>query len=88
MTDGNLITGLLDLDVLVADEARRLDLENQLSVDSVRFAFVRRALHDWVELLLVNELINLKSAAVTGVDGHLHTWLHVTGARHDSPNGD
>jgi len=88
MTNRYLIAGFLDLDVLVGDEARRLDLEDQLSVNSVSLALVRWALHNWVELFLVDKLVDLEAADVTRIDGHLHAWLHITGACHDSPHCD
>ena len=50
MSDGYLITWLLDLDVLIGDEARGLDLEEELTVDFVSLALVRGALYDWIEL--------------------------------------
>ena len=51
MTDRYLIAWLLDLDVLVRDEARRLDLEEKLTVYFVCLALVRGALYNWIELL-------------------------------------
>ena len=79
MTDGNLITGLLNFDVLVGDESRRFSLEDQLTVDPVSLALLRWALHDWVEFFSVDELIDLESAAITREDSNLHAWLHITG---------
>ena len=84
MTDGNLVARLLNLDILVGLEARRLDLEDQLTVDTVGLALVRWALHNRVELFLVNELVDFETAAVAGVDRHLHAWPHVTCPRHDT----
>ena len=46
-----LITWLLDLDVLIGDEARRLNLEKELTIYFVSLALVRGALDNWIELL-------------------------------------
>ena len=51
MSDGHLIAWLLDFDVLVGDEARRLNLEEELTVYFVSLALVRRALYNWIEFL-------------------------------------
>ena len=51
MSDGHLIAWLLDLDVLVGDEARRLDLEEELTVYFISLALVRRALNNRIEFL-------------------------------------
>ena len=45
-------------------------------------------MYDWVELFRIDELIDLKTAAVAGENGNLHAWLNVAGARHDSANRD
>ena len=45
-------------------------------------------MYDWVELFRIDELIDLETACVTGEHSHLHAWLNVTGARHDSTNCD
>ena len=51
MTDRYLIAWLLDLDVLVGDEARRLDLEEELTVYFISLALFRGALYNWIEFL-------------------------------------
>ena len=51
VSDGHLVTRLLNLDVLIGEEPRRLDLEDELAVHFVGLALLGRALHDWVELL-------------------------------------
>lgn len=87
MADRNLVARLLNLDVLIGLESRRLNLEDQLTVDAIGLTLIRRALHDRVELFLVNELVNFETAAVAGVDRHLHAWPHVTCPRHDTTHG-
>ena len=51
MSDGHLIAWLLDLDVLIGDEARRLNLEEELTVYFISLALVRRALNNRIEFL-------------------------------------
>ena len=51
MSDGYLIARLLDLNVLVRDEARRFDLEEELTVYFVSLALVRGALYNRIKLL-------------------------------------
>ena len=84
MSDGYLIARLLDLDVLIGDEARGLDLEEELTVDFVGLALVRGALHNGIELLGVDKLVDLKAASIASIDGHLHAWLDVTCTRHNA----
>ena len=50
MSNGYLIARLLDLDVLIGDEARRLDLEEELTIYFVCLALVGGALDNWIEL--------------------------------------
>mmetsp|Transcript_40569 Transcript_40569/g.53217 ORF Transcript_40569/g.53217 Transcript_40569/m.53217 type:complete len:262 (-) Transcript_40569:180-965(-) len=88
MSDRNLIARLLNLDVLVRDEARRLDLEDELSIHFVRLALLARALNDGVKLFGVNQLVNLVAAAVAGVDSHLHAGLDVASSRHNTTHLD
>ena len=84
MSDGYLITWLLDLDVLIGDEARRLDLEEELTVYLVSLALVRRALNNRIEFLRVDKLIDLEATSIASIDGHLHAWLDVTCTRYDT----
>ena len=84
MSDGYLITWLLDLDVLIGDEARRLDLEEELTVYLVSLALVRRALNNRIKFLRVDKLVDLEATSIASIDGHLHAWLDVTCTRYDT----
>ena len=88
VTYRHLVARLLNFDVLVRDEPRRLGLENQLAVDFVRFALLGGALHDRIEFFGVNELIDLKATAIARKDSHLHAGFDITGACYDSTNRD
>jgi len=82
MTDWNLITRLLDFDVLETHEFRRANLHRQLSLDLVVFAFAR-AFQQWHEDLLRNDLVYLKAAHIANIDSNLHLWLDIAGS-HDN----
>ena len=84
MADRYLVAWLLNLNVLVRDETRGLDLEDQLAVDLVSLALIRRTLHDWVEFLRVDELIHFVATAVASVDSNLHAWLDIAGTSDDT----
>lgn len=84
MANRNLITGLLNLDVLERDKARRLHLEHQLSVHAVCLALVRRTLYNWVEFFLVDKLINFETTTVAGVDSNLHAGFDIAGSGHNT----
>ena len=59
-------------------------MEDKLTIDLVCLAFIRWALHDWVELLRVDELINLIAAAVTSVNSDLHARLDIACTGHNA----
>ena len=84
MSNWDLVTRLLNFDVLIGDKSRRLHLEDQLSIDLIRLTLFRGALNYWVELFWVNELINLETTAVAGVNCDLHARSNVAGSCNDS----
>jgi len=86
MTNRDLVTRLLNLDVLVGNEAGGLDLEDELPVNPVRLALIGGALDDRVELLRVDKLVDFVAAAITGVYSHLHARLDIAGTGDNSPD--
>ena len=88
MTDGYLVTRLLNLDVLISEEARRFYLEDELTINFVRLAFLGWALNDWVEFLGVDNLINFKTTSLTSVHCDLHLRSNITCSRHNTSDSD
>ena len=84
MSDGHLITWLLNLDFLEADELARLDLHNKLTLSLVSHALLRRAFHFGVEFSCVYNLIDFKTTDIASVNGHLNAWSHVTHTGYDT----
>jgi hypothetical protein len=88
VTDRHLIAGLLNLDVLVALESARANMHNEVALNIVCLAFFTRAFDQRIVLLLVNRLVNLKSALLTRIHGHLHEGLHVGRSRDDTAHSN
>lgn len=88
MANWNLIRGLLYLYLLIRNKFALLDLQNQLALDVVLLAAHTWALEFWGERFLVNDLIHFHATSITGVDRHLHAWLDVTAAGHNTFYGD
>lgn len=88
VTDGNLIRWLLHLDLLEADELALLYLEDEITLDHVLHTFLRGALDLWSELLSVDDLVDLESASIAGVDCHLHARLNVAASGDDTLDGN
>ena len=49
VADRDLVARLLNLDILIGDKPRRLDLKDELAIDAICLTLVAGALHDWVE---------------------------------------
>lgn len=77
MSDGYLLGGFLDLDLLVADELAGLHLHDQHALGLILFAAARGALHLGRELLSVDNLIDLEAAHIACVDCDLNTRLDI-----------
>ena len=84
MADWNLVTWLLKLDLLVRNELRGLDLEDELAVDVILLASRRGTLNGWVEFLGVDDHVDLESAALAGIYRHLHARSHIAGSGDDT----
>ena len=77
MANGNLIRGLLDLNILVGNELGLLDLQVKLSFDVVLHAFHTWALNHWGKFFGMNNLVDFVTASLAGVDGHLHAGFDI-----------
>lgn len=86
MTDRHLITRLLQLDILEADEFRRSNRHHKLTFNPISLALISRAFQQWIELPLPNHLVHLEPAHIAHVHRHLHLRLHITRSHHDSPD--
>jgi hypothetical protein len=88
VTDRDLITRLLEFDVLKANEFRASDRHHELALDLVGLALVSGALKQRVVLLLPNHLVHFEPAHITNVDRHLHLWLDVACPHNDTLDCD
>ena len=88
MTDWDLVTWLLELDLLVGDELGGLDLENELAIDVILLALRRWALYGWIELLRVDDHIDFEATAFACVYRNLHAWSHVARSSYDTLESD
>jgi len=88
MADWDLVARLLELDFLVGDELRGLDLKNELTVDVVLLALGGWALDGWIELLRVDNHVDLEPTALTCVNRNLHAWSHITCSGYDTLESD
>lgn len=59
-------------------------MDDEVALHVVLSALVAGALHDWVELFRVHDLIDFISTQLAGRSGHLDARLHVTRARYDA----
>jgi hypothetical protein len=87
VADWHLVAGLLNFDLLEWHETRWLDLNLQISLHVVLFAFVTWTLNDWIELFRDYNLVNFVAAQVAGRDRHLDARLYITSSSHNSANG-
>jgi len=86
--DGHLVGWLLNLDLLEGDKAAALDLHDQLALGLVLHASAAGALHLWVELARVYDLVDFEATDIAGIDGYLDTGLHIGAAGHNTLDSD
>lgn len=84
MSDGHLIWGFLDLNLLEADKLAGLDLHYELSFSLVLLAAGWGALNLRSELTRVDDLINFKAADVAGVNCNLDARFDITAASNNT----
>ena len=88
MTNRNLVTWFLNLDLLERDEFRRFDLDLQLAFDVVFLALIARAFDQRVELFCLDDNVDLIAADIACVDSYLDARLNITGPCDDSSDCD
>lgn len=77
VADGDLVAGLLELDLLVAHKLTLLHLDNELSLHIIFHANCSRTLDHRCELLARHNLVNFETTSVTCVNGNLHAGFDV-----------
>lgn len=85
MTNRHLITWLLNLDILEADEFGRAYLHGQLALNFIVFAFAR-ALQERHKDLLWDNLVNFEATHIAHIDSDLHLWFDITSTHDDTFN--
>lgn len=86
MTNWNLIRRFLDFDILETNEFACFHLENKLSFDLILNAFHTWALNKRSELLLLNNLVDFKTASITCIVSNLDARFDVTASCNNTLN--
>ena len=88
MTNRNLVTWFLNLDLLERDEFRRFDLDLQLAFDVVFLALIAWTFDQRVELFSLDDNVDLIAADIACVDSDLDARLNITGPCDDTSDCD